>query len=353
MIGLSRLVRACWRRAAMATAILLAPATPPGVEAAAPEATAATRSAARERAPEYPHPTRVPPELLRPPTPQAMILPSTPAEEPEGIATEPRSGGVLAEVTPTRRLLPEGYVLARRPARFGREDSWWAIAIGEAGDLPVGPPLRVLPNRRLTLLERILAAGKPEDTYLVTGRVTEFLGKNYVLLEQVVSPPEHRPAPSAEAAQRAAAEAPSATTRPARPPTANEIIEQLMQEMPVRTPVPATARAASVEAAEAAASTREGGGNVQPEGTIVPEFPARLVRSEPWWTLVRESQGSRPVGTPYYVLPNRLLEVMISASAGGTRSVVFLVSGELTEYRGTNYLLVHKVLIRRDMGNLR
>ncbi|HOW18741.1 MAG TPA: hypothetical protein PLC79_06855, partial [Phycisphaerae bacterium] len=90
----------------MATAILLAPATPPGVEAAAPEATAATRSAARERAPEYPHPTRVPPELLRPPTPQAMILPSTPAEEPEGIATEPRSGGVLAEVTPTRRLLP-------------------------------------------------------------------------------------------------------------------------------------------------------------------------------------------------------------------------------------------------------
>ena len=44
---------------------------------------------------------------------------------------------------------------------------------------------------------------------------------------------------------------------------------------------------------------------------------------------------------------------MVSASAGGTRSVVFLVSGQLTEYRDTNYLLVRKVLIRRDLGNIR
>jgi len=101
MTGSTRVLRACWRRAAMAMAILLAPATPLDIKAAVPKATASApgataRSAVPERTPEYPHPTEVPPELLRPPTPQAMILPSTPAEEPEGIATAPRSGGVLA-----------------------------------------------------------------------------------------------------------------------------------------------------------------------------------------------------------------------------------------------------------------
>jgi hypothetical protein len=32
---------------------------------------------------------------------------------------------------------------------------------------------------------------------------------------------------------------------------------------------------------------------------------------------------------------------------------VFIVSGEVTEYHGVNYLLVQKLLIRPSMGNLR
>jgi hypothetical protein len=364
------------RELAVAVAIVIpvaAQAASPGKPGPAPASQRTARAAVSEQAPEYPHPTDIPPELLRPRKPQAMILPSVPAESPEGIVSEPRSGGAIAEVTPSERLLPEGYVLARRAARFGRDQSWWSMAIGEAGGLPVAPPLRVLPNRRLMLFERVLADGKPEDTYFVTGRVTEFLGHNYVLLEQVVAPPQHPPPAPAPAQVPAPAPAPAPgpgpgpgpaagtrspgpseapTTRPTRPPTANELIEQLMQEAPARSVTPLTTAPAQTSA-DAAERSGEGDRRVLPEGTVVPEFPARLVRSEPWWTLTRESQGSRPAGAAYYVLPNRLLEVMVSASAGGTRSVVFLVSGELTEYRGANYLLVHKVLIRRDLGNLR
>jgi hypothetical protein len=40
------------------------------------------------------------------------------------------------------------------------------------------------------------------------------------------------------------------------------------------------------------------------------------------------------------------------ASANGTGDVVFVVSGELTEFHGLNYLLLRKVLIQRDLGNL-
>jgi hypothetical protein len=52
-------------------------------------------------------------------------------------------------------------------------------------------------------------------------------------------------------------------------------------------------------------------------------------------------------------LPNRLLEDMEVASAGGSKSVVFIVSGELTEYHGANYLLVQKLLTKPNLGNLK
>ena len=38
---------------------------------------------------------------------------------------------------------------------------------------------------------------------------------------------------------------------------------------------------------------------------------------------------------------------------GGRKSVVFVVSGEVTEYRGVNYLMIQKLLIRPDLGNFR
>ena len=91
-----------------------------------------------------------------------------------------------------------------------------------------------------------------------------------------------------------------------------------------------------------------------PEGTFLVDQLGRVVpSSEGWWSLAWEDRGELAGRKPVRMLPNRLLETAIALSGGGTHGVVFIVSGEVTEYKGVNYLLVRKVLVRRDLGNLR
>jgi hypothetical protein len=79
----------------------------------------------------------------------------------------------------------------------------------------------------------------------------------------------------------------------------------------------------------------------------------RVVPGKPWWTFAFENLGDEPQQRPMRVLPNRLLETAVSISRGGTRGTVFIVTGEITEHRNQNYLLIRKVLVRRDVGNFR
>jgi hypothetical protein len=294
-----------------------------------------------DREPDYPRATRVPVDVLDPPRAEAIILPSEPAESVSQISGSP--AGLIGNVEPGVRLLPDGYAIANRPATFLAEQPWAVLDLERVEGLPDAGPLRILPNRQLMLLERVVSTGRGPDKLLVTGRVTEFLGRNYILLEQVVAPSQARgvESPTGPAANLTA-------SRPAQPPSAEEIIEQLMREAPG-----SALRAAEVATRSARPSATEGTKGVEPEGTLVPETPGRLVPAGGTWTFVRESKGDRPSSAVYNLLPNRLLEVMVSSSRGGTRPVVFKISGELTEYRGQNHLLVRKVLIQRDMGNLR
>jgi hypothetical protein len=335
--------------------------------------TPSTEPAAPEGAqPEYLQPRPVPDELIRPAKPQAIILPSVPSAP--GETDQLASGGIVSDVPEPLVLLPEGYILARREGRFEREGEWWTFRVaGLRAD-----PLRVLPNRRLGLLERVLETDARDATYLVTGRVTEFLGRNYLLLEEVLAEPAapaEAPPPTREAARAEGGGEPPATSADTAPPSAEAIIQQLMADgpptIPHRTPA-APAQPPPTEAGPDASKEPAAGtpgqpspaplpaardatepGRCRPEGTLLPEFPARLIRLDDRWLLARESRGAEAAPPPYPVLPNRMLEVMVSASRGGQLSLVFLVSGELTEYRGGNYLLVRKVLIRRDDGNVR
>ncbi|UCG32239.1 MAG: hypothetical protein JSU68_11290 [Phycisphaerales bacterium] len=89
-----------------------------------------------------------------------------------------------------------------------------------------------------------------------------------------------------------------------------------------------------------------------PEGAYLVDRAGRLVKRENWWTFVHEDRGEVVRSRPLRVLPSQLLETMEYASAEGTGDIVFVVSGEITEFHGVNYLLLRKVLIRRAMGNL-
>lgn len=92
---------------------------------------------------------------------------------------------------------------------------------------------------------------------------------------------------------------------------------------------------------------------LMPDGSRIVDRTGRLTRDGDYLTYTFESRGEGPVEVPLRLLPNRLLEDMEMISEGGRKSVVFVVSGEITEYRGVNYLLLQKLLIRPDLGNLR
>lgn len=90
-----------------------------------------------------------------------------------------------------------------------------------------------------------------------------------------------------------------------------------------------------------------------PDGSRIVDRPGRLTSEGEYFTYSFESRGRGAPEMPIRLLPNRLLEDMEIASAGGTKHIVFVVSGEITEYRGVNYLLVQKLLARPTMGNLK
>ena len=68
-------------------------------------------------------------------------------------------------------------------------------------------------------------------------------------------------------------------------------------------------------------------------------------------TAVRQKllpEGHYLADPPIKLMPNRWLEKMESDVAASHETVVFRVSGEVTAYRGQNFLLLRKVLIERE-----
>ncbi|MBX3395536.1 MAG: hypothetical protein KF841_09220 [Phycisphaerae bacterium] len=90
-----------------------------------------------------------------------------------------------------------------------------------------------------------------------------------------------------------------------------------------------------------------------PDGTRLVDRPGRMSREGEQWVYSFESRGQGAPERPIRLLPNRLLEDMEMYSENGTKPVVFIVSGEITEYRGVNFLLVQKLLVRPETGNLK
>ncbi len=90
-----------------------------------------------------------------------------------------------------------------------------------------------------------------------------------------------------------------------------------------------------------------------PDGYRIVDRPGRLTREGDYYTFSFESRGQGTPELPIRLLPNRLLEDMEIVSEGGTKPVVYLISGELTEYHGVNYLLIQKLLTKPNLGNLK
>ncbi len=106
--------------------------------------------------------------------------------------------------------------------------------------------------------------------------------------------------------------------------------------------------------------SREGGGGeggrpegLLPEGDRISRRPGRLVRDGEWWTFAFESDHPDHPEPRLGVLPNLVLETMARTVESGAAGVVWVISGQVTEYRNRNYILISGAQRRADTGNLR
>ena len=182
-----------------------------------------------------------------------------------------------------------------------------------------------------------------------------------------------QPGPAGEPEQKPKAQ-PPAETKPAEPPSAGapepqaktqdeddaartprrvsseDILKAFQKDRPTRVPIAPTeglgAPAATPEAAPTGSSRR------LPDGFFLVDRVGRLAKDGDWYVFAFEGYSESCPELPMKLLPNQLLERMVLESEGAVSSTVFIVSGEVTEFQGENYLLLRKLLRRRNLGNL-
>lgn len=146
---------------------------------------------------------------------------------------------------------------------------------------------------------------------------------------------------------------------PPRPPSPAEILQELMKKDRVRpAPIPPSTPGHPYETQPAEPPTTGPGPKhepspLRPDGTMITDRIGRLTKGSKGWLFAFESEAKVLRESPMQILPNQDLETMERISSNGTVPVKFRVSGEVTTYRGANYLLLRKVLVVYGQGNLK
>jgi hypothetical protein len=101
-------------------------------------------------------------------------------------------GGAVAPGAQPMTVLREGTFLIDRVGRLTRSaDGHVAeFAFESDGKALRDPPVILLPNLKLMAMETAARASSRDLRFRITGMVTEYNGRNYVLLEKVVVVPE-------------------------------------------------------------------------------------------------------------------------------------------------------------------
>lgn len=110
--------------------------------------------------------------------------------QPTPRSTVDRSTGVGA-VAPGAPQLPtkrEGTFVIDRVGRLSRavDGGGWEFSFDADGAALQDPPMRVLPNLKLMVMEEAIENGGTDLRFRVSGSLTEYRGRNYILLEKVV-----------------------------------------------------------------------------------------------------------------------------------------------------------------------
>lgn len=289
-----------------------------------------------------PSPETVAEELERQRPKAQPIQPSTvPESTGQGLA-----GGRLSRDDKSL-LWPEDYFLSgRRGWLRGEGLAEFVFAADDEGH--TDPPIKMLRNTKLRQMQTFLEGADYEVEFTLTGRITEYYGKNYVLVRNVAM--LRRPA--SDANPTTPPPVPAESTPPASEGDGGSILDQLERDSQPIEPLPqavADDRSPPPRPSVAPAGRSE---QSWPEDTRLANLVGRLVREADGWSFAFESDSDRPAEQAVRLLPNLALQRMEELSNGATQRVVFIVSADTTVYAGRNYLLVRRFAVRREDGNI-
>ncbi|WP_428939348.1 hypothetical protein [Fontivita pretiosa] len=129
---------------------------------------------------------------------QMLSLPGAGAAKPlqpisDPPAVDATSGAAaVAPGAPQLTVLREGTFLVDRIGRLtrGGDGHSWEFTFESDGRAMQDPPVIVLPNLKLMQMEQALKGTNRDLRFRITGMVTEYNGRNYILIEKAVVPPE-------------------------------------------------------------------------------------------------------------------------------------------------------------------
>jgi hypothetical protein len=125
--------------------------------------------------------------LLRPGA--ASGQPLKPVENPP--ALDQTTGKPVAPNFPMTALMREGDYLPDRVGRITRtSDGQFEFVFDADGKALQDPPVVILPNLKLMQMENALSASSRDLRFRISGQITEYKGRNYILIDKVVVPPD-------------------------------------------------------------------------------------------------------------------------------------------------------------------
>ncbi len=219
----------------------------------------------------------------------------------------------------TLSIVREGTTLEDQVGRLNRTaDGHTAVFTFDSDGRSIrNPAMIVLPNLELEALERRQQSTPGQDVrFRVGGMVTEYQGRNYLLLS-----------PSSDAA--VSADGP-----------------------PGPLPLPPS-RAVDTSSGPAAVAPAAPTVRVVRGGTYLHDRLGRLNHDADGrpTTFTFDDDGRTMRDPPMVLLQNLKLATMEAQQVGSSKDVKFRVSGTVTEYGGRNYLLLDKVVVVQDFDS--
>lgn len=137
-----------------------------------------------------------------------LLSPARPSAKPLEPVDFPReditSKTAVAPKVDSQNLIREGTYLPERIGRLTKTPEGQLELTFEAdGSALKDPPMLILPNVKLMAMESMVKNASRDLRFQVWGMVTEYNGRNYILLEQVVVKQDETVPPSKKADDRA------------------------------------------------------------------------------------------------------------------------------------------------------